>query len=52
MRKFFCVAINGLDEAAFGNPLAQLATFLNEKTPEGMGRGNGLPLFLAWFQGR
>ena len=35
-QKNFCIAVNGLDEPLFGNPLAQLATFLNERTPEGV----------------
>jgi hypothetical protein len=34
--KNFCIAANGLDEALFGNPLSQCATFLNEKTPSGV----------------
>lgn len=35
-QKNFCIAVNGLDEPLFGNPLSALATFLNEHTPEGV----------------
>jgi len=36
MSKFFCMAVNGLDEALFGNPLSQLADYLNKNTPDGI----------------
>lgn len=36
MPENFCIAVNGLDEPLFGNPLSALATFLNEKTPAGV----------------
>jgi hypothetical protein len=36
MKKFYCVACNGLDEWAFGGPLSQLASFLNMRTPSGV----------------
>ncbi len=34
--KKFCLAVNGLHEELFGGPLTQLATFLNERTPDGI----------------
>lgn len=36
MAKFLCLAVNGLDEALFGNPLSQLAGYLNFRTPSGV----------------
>lgn len=36
MSKFYCIACNGLDEALFGNPLSELANFLNRSTPNGI----------------
>ena len=32
----FCLAVNGLDEALFGNPLSQCADYLNTNTPAGV----------------
>lgn len=34
--KNFCIAVNGLYEPLFGNPLEQLAVFLNARTPAGI----------------
>ncbi len=36
MSKLFCLAVNGLDEALFGNPLSALASYLNGHTPKGV----------------
>lgn len=36
MAENFCIAVNGLHEELFGNPLGQLADFLNAHTPEGV----------------
>ena len=35
-KKYFCYAINGLDEPMFGNPLSALADYLNKGTPDGI----------------
>lgn len=35
-KKFFCLAVNGLHEELFANPLGQLANFLNQHTPSGV----------------
>lgn len=35
-RKFFCLAVNGLHEELFANPLGQLANFLNRNTRPGV----------------
>lgn len=32
MKKFFCLAVNGLHEELFANPLGQLANYLNRNT--------------------
>ena len=36
MSKYYCLAVNGLDEFMFGGPLSQLAGYLNGHTPNGV----------------
>ena len=35
-KTFWCIAVNGLWEQIFGNPLSQAANFLNANTPSGV----------------
>jgi len=36
MKKYFCLAVNGLLEALFANPLTTLTNYLNRGTPNGV----------------
>jgi len=36
MKKYFCLAVNGLHEELFANPLGQLANYLNVSSPAGV----------------
>lgn len=36
MSKYLCLAVNGLHEELFGDPLGRLADFINRKTPFGI----------------